>query len=89
MTGLVSNALFLALIWMLFANVIAMGPNRFKTPALAVMLVSAGYLVPAVIAERGWMIGLPIVTLMLFQLRWTGHFVIRLLRRYGILPPAS
>ena len=89
MTGLLGNALFLALIWMLLANVIGMGPNRFKTPALALMLVSAGYLVPAVIREHGWIVGLPIVALMLFQLRWTGHFVVRLLRRYGILPPAS
>ena len=87
MSGLLGNALFLALVWMLLANVIGMGPNRFKTPALAVMLVSAGFLVPMVIREQGWIIGLPVVALMLFQMRWTFYIIARLLRRHGVLPP--
>ena len=87
MSGLFSNALFLALIWMLFANLAAMGPDRFKTPALAVMLVCAGALVPMVIRDHGWIVGLPIVALMLFQMRWTVYFIARLMRHYGLLPP--
>ena len=87
MGGLFENALLLALIWMILANLAGLGPNRFKVPALAIMLVTAGLLIPMVIRQNGWLIGLPVVALMLFQLRWTPYIIARLARRYGMLPP--
>lgn len=87
MAALADNALLAALIWMILANLLALGPNRFKIAVLAAMLVTAGVLIPLVIRQNGWIIGLPVALLMLFQLRWTAHFVARLLRRYGLLPP--
>ena len=87
MDGVLQNALLLAMIWMILANVAGLGPNRFKVPALAIMLVTAGILIPMVIRQNGWLIGLPVVALMLFQLRWTPYIIARLARRYGLLPP--
>ena len=87
MAWLADNALLAAFAWMLLANLAALGPNRLKFVALAVMLVSAGAIIPAVIRANGWLVGLPVMLLMLVQLRWTAHFVIRLLRQYGVLRP--
>lgn len=73
------NAVLVALIWMLLANLAALGPDRFKVGALVVMLISAGVIIPALIRNAGWLIGLPIVTLMGIQMRWAVVFIRRLI----------
>lgn len=89
MAEVLGNALLMALIWMLAANAAAMGPNRFKVAALVVLLISAGWLIPAVIVQSGWLIGVPVVALMAIQLRWTLYFILRLARRYGLIAEAG
>lgn len=84
---LLEHAVLIALIWMLLANLAAVGPNRFKVAALVVMLVSAGAIIPAVIQSAGWLVGLPITALMFLQMRWTIYIIRRLLRRLRGLPP--
>lgn len=80
MQFLSENAVLVALIWMLLANLAALGPNRLKVAALVVMLVSAGVIIPAVIRHAGWLIGLPIVVLMGIQMRWSIVIIARLFR---------
>ena len=87
LTYVEENALLIALIWMLLANVAGMGPRGLKVAALVLMLVTGGLIIPAVIKQQGWILGLPIVILMLIQLRWTRYFIARLMRNYGLLPP--
>lgn len=70
-----------ALIWMLGANIAALGPGWLRIAALVLMLISAGWLVPAVIRANGWLVGVPLMVLMGMQLRWLPHFVRRALGR--------
>ena len=80
------HAVLIALIWMILANLFAFGPRRLKTPALVVMLLTWGPIVAAVVRASGWLIGFPILILMVFQMRWAGYFILRLLRSYGLFP---
>ena len=77
------QAVIIALCWMLLANLIAVGPNRLKTPALVIMLLTWGPIVIAVVDTAGWLVGFPIMVLMLIQMRWAAYFIRRLLRSYG------
>jgi len=79
------NSVLIALLWMLAANLIAVGPNVLKTPCLVVMLLTWGPIVIAVIQTAGWVVGFPILMLMLIQMRWSIYFIRRLLRSYGWL----
>ncbi len=81
------NAVLIALIWMLLANLAAVGPNRFKVAALVVMIVSAGAILPAVVQSSGWLIGVPIMALMLVQMRWGFYVIWRLAKRLSGQPP--
>ncbi len=85
MTFLNENAVLVALIWMILANVIAIGPNLLKTPALVIMLITWAPIFLAVLKTSGWLIAFPILLLMLIQMRWALYFIRRLLRHYGIL----
>ena len=76
------NPILAAFIWMALANLAAFGPGGFKVAALVLMLVSGGIIIPAVFREAGFVLGLPIVLLMLIQLRWTVFFVQRLIREF-------
>jgi len=80
---LYEHAVVIALLWMLMANLIAVGPNMFKTPALVVMLLTWGPIVIAVAETSGWLVGFPICVLMIIQMRWAAVFIARLLRSYG------
>ena len=75
------HSILIALIWMLLANLAAVGPKWVKDSALVVMLVSAGVIIPAVFRENGLIIGLPIVILMCIQMRWSVFIIRRLFRR--------
>ncbi len=86
-TYLEEHAVLIALIWMLLANLAAVGPNRFKVAALVIMLVTAGAIIPAVVQSVGWLVGLPIMLLMFLQMRWTIFIIRRLIRRLRGLPP--
>ncbi len=79
-----SNAVLIALLWMLLANLFAVGPNALKTPALVVMLLTWGPILLAVVKSAGWLVGFPILILMMIQMRWSVYFVRRLLRHYGL-----
>lgn len=78
---LLDNAVLIALIWMLLANLAAVGPNRLKVWALVIMLVTAGAIIPAVVQTAGWLVGLPIMALMFLQMRWTVVIIRRLIQR--------
>lgn len=79
------HSVTIALIWMLLANLIAVGPNVFKTPALVIMLLTWAPIVIAVVDTSGWLVGFPILILMFIQMRWSLYFIRRLLRRYGVM----
>ena len=85
---LADNNILVALIWMLLANAFAAGPNSLKVPALVVMLLTAGPIIANVINMSGWLIGFPIMVLMLIQMRWSLHFILRLARHYGLIAPS-
>jgi hypothetical protein len=72
------HAVLIALIWMLIANILAAGPRWLTYVALVLMLLTAPLIVVAVIDTSGWVIGVPIAALMVFQLRWTAYFIARL-----------
>ena len=80
------NAVLIALIWMLLANLFAIGPSWLTVVALVLMLVTAGPIIAAVVRGSGWLVGFPLMLLMLLQMRWSVYFIARLLRHYGILP---
>ena len=82
-------AIFIALIWMILANLFAIGPRWLTVVALVLMLVTAGPIITAVVRTSGWLIGFPIMILMLIQMRWTGYFILRLARHYGLIAPAD
>lgn len=82
-------AIFIALIWMILANLFAIGPRWLTVVALVLMLVTAGPIIAAVVRTSGWLIGFPIMILMLIQMRWTGYFILRLARHYGLIAPAD
>lgn len=84
---LADNAVLIALIWMILANLAAVGPNRFKVAALVVMIVTAGAIIPAVVQTAGWLTGVPIMALMFLQMRWAVYIIWRLVRRLRGLPP--
>ena len=81
------HAVLIALIWMLLANLAAVGPNRFKVAALVIMIVTAGAIIPAVVQSAGWLVGVPIMVLMFLQMRWAIYIIWRLVRRLRGLPP--
>lgn len=85
------NAVLIALIWMLLANLFAIGPRMLTIVALVVMLLTAGPIIAAVVRSSGWIIGFPIMILMFIQMRWAGFFILRLARRYGLIeePPEN
>ena len=89
MGGLSGNAVFWALIWMLLANLFAIGPNKLKVAALVVMLITAGPIILAVVEGSGWLVGFPLLVLMLIQMRWAGYMILRLGRHYRIIPPKA
>lgn len=93
MTGawqmLQDNAVLVALIWMLLANLAAVGPGRTKVAALVIMIVTAGAIIPTVIRTSGWLIGLPVMLLMGLQMRWAFYMIWRLIRRWRGLPPPA
>jgi len=82
-------AIFIALIWMILANLFAIGPRWLTIVALVLMLITAGPIIAAVVRTSGWLIGFPIMVLMLIQMRWTGFFILRLARSYGLIAPAD
>lgn len=86
---LYENAILVALVWMLLANLFAVGPNVLKTPALVVMLLTWAPIIIAVIDTAGWLVGFPILILMFIQMRWAVYFIRRLLRSYGLLSSQS
>ena len=86
-TYLAENAVLVALIWMLLANLFAVGPRWLTVVALVAMLVTAGPIIAAVVRSSGWLVGFPLMLLMLIQMRWSVYFIARLLRHYGLLPP--
>ena len=81
------HAVLIALIWMLLANLAAVGRNRFKVAALVIMIVTAGAIIPAVVQSAGWLVGVPIMVLMFLQMRWAIYIIWRLVRRLRGLPP--
>ena len=84
---ILEHAVLIALIWMLLANLAAVGPNRFKVAALVIMIVTAGAIIPAVVQSAGWLVGVPIMVLMFLQMRWAIYIIWRLVRRLRGLPP--
>jgi len=77
MSYLEANGVLIALVWMLLANLFAIGPERLKVAALVLMLITAGPILVGVIAGSGWLIGLPLIVLMLLQMRWAFYFIRR------------
>lgn len=86
MAFLSENPVLVALIWMLLANLFAIGPNLLKVAALVAMLITAGPIIAAVVRSSGWLVGFPLMLLMLLQMRWAGYMIMRLARHYGLLP---
>ena len=85
MNFLEENAVVIALVWMIIANAVAIGPRSLKTPALVVMLLTWAPIFLAVVKTSGWLVGFPILILMLIQMKWAVFFIRRLLRHYRLL----
>lgn len=84
MTIFDQNPVLIALIWMLLANLFAIGPDRLKIAALVAMLLTAGPIIAAIIAQSGWLVGFPLLVLMLIQMRWAGFMIWRLAKSFGM-----